>query len=45
MFQLGMRRGQVSTLGFSQAGALTEEIQHTTQHLQRIVDLVAKGSC
>src|SRR6266852_909136 len=40
-----MRGGQVSALRFSQAGALTEEMQHTTQHLQRIVDLMAKRSC
>src|SRR6266853_6912876 len=32
-------------LGFSQAGALAEQIQHTTQRLQRIVDLVARRSC
>src|SRR5712692_10463239 len=40
-----MRRGQVLALGFSQSGTSTEQIQHTTQRLQRIVDLVAKGSC
>src|SRR5216683_6562389 len=40
-----MCRGQMSALRFSQAGALTEQIQHTTQCLQRIADLVAKRSC
>src|SRR5882672_2032581 len=40
-----MRRSQMSALRCSQAGALTEQIQHTTQRLQRIVDLVAKRSC
>ena len=45
MFQLGMRSGQMSALRFSQVDALTEQMQHTTQHLQRIVDLVAKRSC
>src|SRR5580704_1351963 len=45
MFQLGTRRGQVSALFFSQTCALTEQIQHITHRLQRIVDLVAKGSC
>src|SRR5947208_11027903 len=39
-----MRRGQMLALGFSQAGTLTEQIQHTTQRLQRIVDFVAKRS-
>src|SRR3984893_840009 len=45
VFQLGTRRGQMSTLFFSQTGALTEQIQHTAHRLQRSVDLVAKGSC
>src|ERR1700731_921566 len=40
-----MRRGQMSVLCFSQTGAFTEHIPHATQRLQRIVDLVAKGSC
>src|SRR5229473_612197 len=40
-----MRRSQVLALGFSQSGTLTEQIQHTTQRLQRIVDFVAKRSC
>src|SRR5258708_31923118 len=35
----------MSALFFSQTCALTEQIQHTTYRLQRIVDLVAKGSC
>src|SRR5712691_13107949 len=35
----------MSALFFSQTGALTEQMQHTTHRLQRIVDLVAKGSC
>src|SRR3984893_17253865 len=35
----------MSALRFSQIGALTEQIQQTTQRRQRVVDLVAKGSC
>src|SRR3982074_2160347 len=35
----------MSALRFSQAGALTEQIQQTTQRLQRVIDLVAKGGC
>src|SRR6266446_8135267 len=40
-----MRRHQMLALGFSQSGTLTEQIQHTAQRLQRIVDFVDKRSC
>src|SRR5438034_1314712 len=40
-----MRRHQMLALGFSQSGTVTEQIQHTAQRLQRIVDFVDKRSC